>query len=40
MLEAHGEKVVPVVEEEGLLAHAQQASDQGEQSQAVLVPKQ
>ena len=38
MLQAHGEKVVPVVEEERLLADTEQAGDEGEEGQPVLVP--
>ena len=37
VLETHGEEVVPVVQEEHLLADTQQTGDQGEQSQTVFV---
>ena len=36
-MEAHGEEVVPVVEEDGFLRHAEEAGDQGEDSHPVLL---
>ena len=39
VLKTHCEEVVPVVQEESLLAHAQQAGHQREQGQTVLVPR-
>ena len=37
LLEAHGEKVMPVVEEDGFLRHAEEAGDQWEDSHPMLL---